>query len=81
MIRITIELCSARTGKVTELGRIHLTNQGTGTRTHGNYHVEVFGKPPRQTPIRQAHVHNHPRLARPVFDLLLKALLATGYKP
>lgn len=76
MIIVKIELHSAVTGKVTELGRMHIINDGTGTPQRGNYHVHKLGKDRRRLDV--ARVENHPRKSRTIFNLLRKALEALG---
>lgn len=47
MIVVRLELHSARTGQIEDLGQIIIANTGTGTRTKGNYEVRQSrkGKP------------------------------------
>lgn len=78
MIVVKIELHSARTGKVTELGRLHIANDGTGTKSRGNYNVTKIGKRRRKLPPVTARVENFPRLSYSVFRLLRRALEAIG---
>lgn len=61
-----------------ELGTIQIYNDATGTSSLGNYGVRILGKHGRV--IRTAEVKGYARLARPVFDLVLQALRAAGYK-
>jgi len=74
MIIVKIELHSAVTGKVTELGRLHITNDGTGTELRGNYHVEKLGK--RRWLLARGRVENWPRKSASIFRLLRRALNA-----
>lgn len=74
MIIVKIELHSAVTGQVTELGRLHITNDGTGTRERGNYDVERFTKSGGRRVLSRGRVENHPRLRMSVFALLCKAV-------
>jgi len=75
MIIVKVELHSAVTGKVTELGRLHITNDGTGTETRGNYDVERMA---RITAKRQVLAHgrvtNWPRKSASIWRLLRRAL-------
>lgn len=77
MIVVDITLISARTGKTARLGRLHISNDGTGGKTRGNYNVEAFkslmGRP------RRARVENYPRKAVSVFNLVRRAIEAAGY--
>lgn len=82
MIKVTIELESASTGKTTILGRMYIWNQGDGTAKLGNYGVAIcrkgkydvpFGQiPAEQT--RAGEVLGYPRLAYNVWRLVLRAL-------
>ena len=83
MIVVTVHLASAVTGDVTELARAYIDNTG-GTAQLGNYRVrtlrgrssEAFAKGIVQ---RTGHVERHPRLREHVWNLVAKALVATGY--
>lgn len=77
MIIVKVELHSAITGKVTELGRLRITNDGTGSAERGNYDVAPFGKGGRSI-LRMARVENYPRLSYSVFRLIRLALEALG---
>lgn len=74
MILVKIELHSAVTGKMTELGRLKIVNDGTGTKDRGNYNVTKIGKNGRV--LSGARVEDHPRLSRSIFNLIRKALEA-----
>jgi len=74
MIKVKIELRSARTGKVESLGEIRITNDATGTPLRGNYDVLKCGKNGRV--LKVARVENHPRKSNTIFNLLRKALEA-----
>lgn len=78
MIRITVELLSARGEKYNRtLARINVTNTGSGTETRGNYEVMAWvGK--RTTPYL-ATVRDYPRKALPALNLITRALVALGY--
>lgn len=84
MIVIRVELHSANTGKVSELGRMVIDNIG-GTRTRGDYRCRAYRKGSRLTDglernvIRRGAVEGHARLAEPVWNLVAKALTAMGY--
>lgn len=47
MLVIKLELHDANTGKVSELGRLEIVNDGTGTREVGNYNYMLLGKDAR----------------------------------
>lgn len=78
MIVVKLELHSALTGQVREIGRAHIFNDGTGTRGTGNYGVRVLRKGTQRVQ-REGRVEKHPRLSAPVWSLLRKALEAAGY--
>lgn len=84
MIVVKVELHSAVTGEVSEIARMHIINDGSGTRTRGNYHVrtlkgqstEAFE---RQQIQRSSSVINYPRLSAHVWNLVTDALANMGY--
>ncbi len=83
MIVVRVELHSAITGAVSELGRVLIDNQG-GTQQRGNYRVRSLrGRSSEQldrgTVQKEGAVMNHPRLAEHVWNLVAKALKAVGY--
>lgn len=75
MIVVKIELHSAVTGEVTELGRLHITNDGTGTPHRGHYDIARFGRQRRRV-LQTARVEDWPRKSYNVFRLLRRALEA-----
>lgn len=84
MLVVKVELYSAITGKITEIARMMIYNEG-GPRTLGDYGVAVYrGRDEdtlnKKTVIRRAKVKNHPRLREHVWNLVTKALVAAGYK-
>lgn len=78
MIVVKVELHSAITGKVTELGTAHICNDGTGSNSRGNYVMRLFGK--GGTPMKTATLSNWPRLSKHVWALV-SAMLAEVYEP
>lgn len=84
MIVLRIELHSAVTKRVTELGRIHIANDGSGTGSVGNYIVaalrgrstEQLDRGARQ---REGRVTGFPRQQLHVWNLAARALKAMGY--
>jgi hypothetical protein len=78
MLRVTIDLLpyGDETTK-RNLGVIEIANDGTGTKSRGNYMVRtaIRGQP-KQT-WRKGAVKDFPRLQLGVYDLLLRALVAT----
>lgn len=85
MIVVKVELHSAVTGKVTEIGRTIIANVG-GTLERGEYDVSVARKPmpgkpfsnrdTRDKPMRRGQVHDYPRLSYNVWRLVIRALLS-----
>lgn len=59
------------------LGRAEIANDGSGTRTRGNYVVRLFRDMTTQTEWRSAIVTGFPRLRLGAFDLLFRALVNT----
>lgn len=78
MIRVTIELISANTGKTTVLGRMNITNDGTGTKKRGNYNGMLWrhmGKGHSRAG-RTGRVENFPRESYVVWRLIYRMLRA-----
>lgn len=77
MIIVKIELHSAITGRVTEIGRMRLCNDGTSDNaTRGAYNVEVMRRGTDKVQ-KRGRVENYPRLAYSVWELVRRALVAT----
>ncbi len=74
MLEVTIRLRSARTGDATEIGRIHIANQGTGTKTRGNYVAHIMRKGTQDKPQATVEIHDYPRLAYSVWELVRRVL-------
>lgn len=84
MIRISVDLHSARTGLVTSLGVLEISNDGTGDERFGNYTGKLYrkGATPhalnpmlmRGTVQREGRVRGHARKGRPVWILVLRML-------
>jgi hypothetical protein len=88
MIVVRVELLSAVTGRTTELARMHICNEG-GDDNLGDYGVYVMrGRDASSLNrlwvdrrfARIGQVLRHPRLREHVWNLVGKALHATGYK-
>lgn len=79
MIVVKVELHSAVTGEVTEIGRTVIFNRGTGTKTHGDYEVNVMRRGTKAEVLRVGRIARHPRLSQPIWALVKKALLAAGF--
>ncbi len=79
MIVVKVELHSAVTGKVTELGVMHISNDGSlGNTSKGNYDVTVFRKN-SDTINCKGRVENHARHSLSIWSLLRKALQSVSY--
>lgn len=75
MLLVRIELHSAVTGRVREIGRLIICNDGTGTVARGNYECVVLRKgPPWDREQRRCAVTNYPRRSYNVWRLVLRAL-------
>lgn len=84
MLIVKIELHSAITGEITEIGRMRLYNDGTGTRTRSDYVGEVFrGRNfevlDKNTVHKRGEVKKWPRLERHVWNLVAVMLKNMGY--
>jgi hypothetical protein len=78
MIMVRVTLHSARTGKVTELGRMTLSNDGITTaqdNSVGSYIVEVLRKGDWKRVTRRGRVERFPRKAYNIWRLITRALL------
>lgn len=73
MIVVKIELHSAITGKVTQLGQMYISNDGTGDFKRGNYLVEVMRKNSDSVQ-RQGYVPDYPRQSYTVWELVRRSL-------
>jgi hypothetical protein len=89
MLVVKIELHSANTGEVKEIGRMHISNVG-GTNDRGDYKVDVLKRGAFRGRARQSEyrwgdlqqlpttrtgsVENYPRLSYNVWRLVLRAL-------
>ncbi len=84
MIVIKVELWSARTGKKTELARMHISNMGDGTDIRANYVGETFkGRSKdaldRRNVARRGIVSDWPKQRNHVWMLVAKMLKTMGY--
>lgn len=86
MIVVRVELHSAITGAVSNIGFVIIHNVG-GSKTLGNYschsykrgHDPVAANSLAKNEIRNGIVQRHPRLREPVLSLVRKALEEMGY--
>jgi len=85
MIVVKIELWSARTGKVTPLGRMIIANDGFGTGARRNYDVMVGKKTDAvnarteaiiKKPLRRGKVKDYPAPSYNIWRLVSRALRA-----
>lgn len=85
MIIVRVELHSAITGRVTELARMGISNDGTSEiNTKGHYNVETYrGRNAvtlaKRVTQRAGRVEGHLRHALHVWCLVAKSLKAMGY--
>lgn len=80
MIRIYAELDIHGLGiKKVPLGTVEIYNDGTGGTSLGNYGARVLSKNGRPLKRRGA-VLNYPRLTKPIWCLVYRALGSLGYK-
>lgn len=88
MIVVKVELWSARTGEVSELGRMYVANDGTSKGNRGNYSAAVCRRGTTEVPqarairedgpkpTRTGDVLNYPRHSYNVWRLITRALKA-----
>ena len=73
MLEVTITQRHAVTGEVRELGRMTITNDGSGDPLRGNYDVKLRERSISAKLDRSAHITGHPRVL-PVWALVRKAI-------
>lgn len=84
MILVRIELHSAVTGQASEIGRMVICNDGTGSPKRGNYSVALGRRGITDTrailaaPQRRGEVKLFPRVSLSVWVLVARALKAIG---
>ena len=84
MILVRVELHSALTGRVTELARMIIVNDGAGSRTVGNYVGTSYRGRSREQLDKGVTLHNgkvagFPRQRLHVWNLVARMLNAMGY--
>lgn len=84
MLIVKVELHSAITGDVTEIARMMICNDGTGSGKYGNYIGTVYrGRSKehfdKKTVMRVKNIFNWPRLDFHVWNLVSKMLNEMGY--
>lgn len=72
MIQITVELVPGGVGEPVLIGRAIIANDGSGTRTRGNYRGTFWRK--QRYPWRCSRVENFPRQRLSVWHLLSQLL-------
>jgi hypothetical protein len=85
MLMVHVVLHSAVTGEVTEIARMKIVNNGTGSLNRGNYVVDtIFGRGKHTLDLgrvaRSGIVTDWPRKQRHVWELVMKSLDAVGYR-
>lgn len=84
MLVIRVELHSANTLQITEIARMVIANDGTGSKTKGNYWGRVYRAGSKLFPldknvVREARVSDYPRLNLSVWVLVGEMLANMGY--
>lgn len=78
MIVVKIELHSAiHPSRSKEIGRMVISNDGTGTDELGSYNVELMRRGTKDKVLRQGLIQNYPRHAYTVWELVRRALQVT----
>lgn len=87
MIVVKIELWSAITHRISEIGRMYIANDGSGSAERGDYKAVVCKRgndkiprpldPAGPQPTRAGAIKDYPRLAYNVWRLIARACLAT----
>ena len=79
MIVVKLELHSTLDGSVTDLGRMYISNDGTGTSEVGNYNVKIMRKGVLNQDgnvWKYGRIERHSRKAVTVWILIVKAISA-----
>lgn len=85
MLVVKVELHSAITGQITELYRMIIANDATGSKDVGNYEIRTGKKGCQDNrkvyhkPSRHGVVRGHRRLTEHVWKLVAKALDSAGF--
>ena len=92
MLVVRVELHSAVTGKTSEIARMIIANDGTGSGTKGNYwgraakgvvkgdHMIPAAIMHESRKMRYAEVREYPRASKHVWNLVSRMLSNMGYK-
>lgn len=77
MIVVKVELHSAVTGQITEIGRLTIANDGTSLdKKKGNYNIKLMKRGTGDNVLKEGRVEEHPRLSQSIWKLVKKALKA-----
>lgn len=80
MIIVRVELLSATTGKLEEIGRMTISNRGDAASGDlGNYDVDLMRRGTEDKVLRRGVVMDHKRLTYSVWTLVSKALKAVRF--
>lgn len=84
MLVIRVELHSANTLQITEIARMVIANDGTGTQASGNYWGRTYRAGSKLFPldknvVRKARVVKYPRLNVSVWNLVNEMIANMGY--
>lgn len=80
MIVVKVELHSALTGKVTEIGRMTISNVGLSKdKKLGDYAVKLMRRGSTTTVQKVGQVLQHRRLAESIWSLVSKSLQSVGF--
>lgn len=79
MIVVRIELHSAITGQVAQLGAMTIANDGTGTNEQCDYDGWIWRKPDFKSVTRHARLIGHRRHALTIWHLVARMLNNMGY--
>jgi hypothetical protein len=85
MLVVSVELHSAVTSKVTQIAKMHISNDGTGNPEKGNYWVRTFRGRNRLRLLdhkiqREGFVNDFPRKRKHAWSLVAAALKTMGYE-
>lgn len=79
MIKITVELHSAISGKITKLGEMDIYNTGEKAGHINDYAGRVLRKPDYKIITRTGMVVNHDKINKTIWHLIAKMLKNMGY--
>ena len=75
MLRVTIEMLSARDGRREIIGRMDICNTGSGTLSKGNYKGRLYRRRSKTAVLKMGGVKNFPRRSYSVWKLVARMLL------